>query len=119
MHEAKPRYRHLLVLLLACAGPGMALSAPPSVQAPKPTVKPAASQDSALGRTEAARAKAKAKAKAGQSQGGKQGTRASDDTARQAYQPLVDTVREGTEAFRDENVSENAERDRLPDPPPR
>lgn len=39
-------------------------------------------------------------------------------TAAQAYQPLVDHVRETTDDFRDQNVSESEDRDRLKDPPP-
>jgi hypothetical protein len=120
MQGTKPRCRHMLVVLLACAIPGLALAAPPTRPAPKPTVKPAASQDSALGQREATQAQqAKAKAKVGQSRDGKKPQDASDDAARQPYQPLVDTVRKSTETFRDENVSESADRDRLPDPPGR
>ena len=44
MQETKPRYRHLLAVLLACAIPGLALSAPPSAPAPERVLKTAASQ---------------------------------------------------------------------------
>ena len=36
----------------------------------------------------------------------------------QAYQPLVDRAHETTNDFRDQNVSESEDRDRLKDPPP-
>lgn len=104
MQQTKPRYRHLLAVLLACALPGLALSAPPSAPAPERVLKPAASQ---------------VKAKTGQSQGDKKARRPPNEPAKQPYQPLVDTVRKSTETFRDENVSESADRDRLPDPPGR
>jgi hypothetical protein len=118
MQGTKPRCRHMLVVMLACASPGLALSAPPTTPAPKPTVKPAASQDSALRQTEAMQAR-QAKAKAGQSPHDKKAQRPPNDPAKQPYQPLVDTVRKSAETFRDENVSESADRDRLPDPPGR
>ena len=102
----------MLVVLLACAGPGFALAAPPT-PAPKPIVKPTASQDSVLRQTEASQAKA------ARAQGGTQTHRACADAGKQPYQPLVDTVRKSTETFRDENVSESADRDRLPDLPGR
>lgn len=38
--------------------------------------------------------------------------------AAQAYQPLVDHAHETSNDFRDENVSESEDRDRLKDPPP-
>jgi hypothetical protein len=114
MQEMKSRYRYMLAVLLACVSP-VALAAPPNAQAAKPIVKPAASQDSVIERTKAA----KAKAKAGQSQGGKKAPLQSEDASKQPYRSLVDTVRKSTETFRDENVSESADRDRLPDPPGR
>ena len=114
MHGTKPRCRYMLLALLACNSAGLALAAPPT-QAPKPIVKPAASQDSAFRRIESTQSKAKA----ARSQGGKKPQGASDDAARQPYQPLVDAVRKSTDAFGDENVSESGDRDRLQDPPPR
>ena len=42
----------------------------------------------------------------------------SSGAAAQAYQPLVDHVHETTNDFRDQNVSESEDRDRLKDPPP-
>lgn len=89
-------------MLLACAIPGLALSAPPGAPAPERVLKPAASQ---------------VKAKTRQSQGDRKAKRPPNDPAKQPYQPLVDTVRKSTEAFRDENVSESTDRDRLQDPP--
>ena len=115
MQETKPHYLHMMVVLLGCAIPGLALSAPPNAPAPKPIVKPEAWQDSALKRMEPTQAKAKAKA--GQSQGGKKAPLQSEDASKQPYQPLVDAVRKSTDAFREENVSESGERDRLQDPP--
>ena len=112
MQEIKSRYRPMLAALLACLSP-VTLAAPPNAQAAKPVVKPAASQDSVIERTKAA------KAKAGQSQGGKKSPRQSGNAAKQPYRALVDTVRESTDAFGDDNVSESGERDRLQDPPPR
>jgi hypothetical protein len=44
--------------------------------------------------------------------------RPSTGVAVQAYQPLVDRVHETTNKFRDQNVSESEDRDRLKDPPP-
>jgi hypothetical protein len=117
MQGTKPRCRHMLVVVLACASPGLALAAPPTTPAPKPTVKPAASQDSAIREMEAQQAKTKAKT--GQSRDDRKAQRPPNDPGKQPYQPLVDTVRKSTETFRDENVSESADRDRLPDPPGR
>jgi hypothetical protein len=107
MPGTKPRHAPILValvVLLACAIPGLALSAPPGAPAPERVMKPAAS---------------KAKARSGQARDSKRTQRPADAPAKQPYRALVDTVRKSTDAFGDDNVSESGERDRLQDPPPR
>lgn len=102
MQRSTPRPRHhlpALVALLALAVPGLAMPAPPApakqqTSAALPAAKPDAKQ----------RRASKAK-------------RPPADSAAQPYQQLVDNVRDSSDDFRDDNVSENEERDRLPTPP--
>ena len=119
MQAMKPRrlgIQPALVALLVCAVPASVLSAPPTPPVPEKIATPAASQDSAV---RIMQSKAKAKAGAGQPRDGKKLQRPADESAKQPYRALVDTVRKSTDAFGDDNVSESGERDRLQDPPPR
>lgn len=119
MHATKPRHPRILpalVVLLAGAAPGAVLSAPPTAPVPEKIATPAALQDSAV---RIMQSKAKAKAGAGQPRDDKKLQRPADESAKQPYRALVDTVRRSTDAFGDENVSESGDRDRVQDPPPR
>jgi hypothetical protein len=111
----------LSLALLACGPARAAIDVAPGIDfearvdsaMPMPAHLAARLQDNASERLSGQRKQSEAerlrKAKAKQPSAG---------AAAQAYQPLVDHVHETTDDFRDQNVSESEDRDRLKDPPP-
>lgn len=111
----------LSLALLACGparaaidvAPGIDFEAKVDSTMPAPAQLAARPRDNAIERVSGQRKQSEAerprKAKAKHSSSG---------AAVQAYQPLVDHVHKATNDFRDQNVSESEDRDRLKDPPP-
>lgn len=99
MRERIRCLRHAMPVLLALALPGLATAAQPK---PSPVTQ-SAYRPPAVQHVVDKRKGSKPK-------------HPTDDKARQPYQELVDNVSESVDEFRDDNVSENRERDRLPEP---
>lgn len=89
----------MLSMLLALVLPGLAIAAQP----PAPTGKQSAARAVVVKRAVDRRKATTPR-------------RPPADAAMRPYQDLVDNVRESTDDFRDDNVSEGEERDRLPTP---